>query len=156
MHRLLFLCTGNYYRSRFAELLFNALAATNALDWRADSRGLAIEKGINNVGPISLTALATLGTLGIVVSAATRYPLQVQAEDLQQAEIIIALQEAEHRPYLRDRYPPWVDHVEYWHVHDVVPTSAYNPLQEIETEVRRLMLRLSAPAQRDHSGGSET
>jgi protein-tyrosine phosphatase len=146
MHRLLFLCTGNYYRSRFAELLFNALAAAEALDWQADSRGLALEKGINNVGPISLTALTTLKTLGIAVNAITRSPLQVQEADLQQAEIIIALQEAEHRPYLRDRYPAWVDRVEYWHVRDVVPTPVYNPLQEIEMEVRRLLLRLAVPA----------
>ena len=39
--RVLFLCTGNYYRSRFAEILFNQLAPTRGLNWRADSRGLA-------------------------------------------------------------------------------------------------------------------
>ncbi len=47
-HKLLFLCTGNYYRSRFAELLFNHLAAQVGLDWRADSRGVATEMGIYN------------------------------------------------------------------------------------------------------------
>ena len=31
MYKLLFLCTGNYYRSRFAELLFNAMAAPKEL-----------------------------------------------------------------------------------------------------------------------------
>ena len=39
--RLLFLCTGNYYRSRFAELLFNALAREAGLSWIASSRGIA-------------------------------------------------------------------------------------------------------------------
>ena len=38
---VLFLCTGNYYRSRFAEILFNHLAGQSKLAWRADSRGLA-------------------------------------------------------------------------------------------------------------------
>jgi hypothetical protein len=37
---MLFLCTGNYYRSRFAELLFNHLAKQRGLDWQATSRGL--------------------------------------------------------------------------------------------------------------------
>ena len=38
---VLFLCTGNYYRSRFSEYLFNALAEKKGLlSWRATSRGL--------------------------------------------------------------------------------------------------------------------
>ena len=40
LKRLLFLCTGNYYRSRYAEILFNAIASTIRLTWRADSCGL--------------------------------------------------------------------------------------------------------------------
>ena len=142
-HTLLFLCTGNYYRSRFAELLFNALAAEAGLPWRASSRGLAIEKGSNNIGPISRTAVEVLRTLGLDVEAAYRYPMQVQEHDLRQADVIIALQEAEHRPYLRAQYPAWVEEVEYWHVRDMDPTPAYNPLQEIAAEVRRLIRRLS-------------
>jgi protein-tyrosine phosphatase len=38
--KILFLCTGNFYRSRFAEELFNHLARQKRLDWVADSRGL--------------------------------------------------------------------------------------------------------------------
>jgi protein-tyrosine-phosphatase len=39
---VLFLCTGNYYRSRFAEVLFNSVAGKLGLSWVASSRGLAL------------------------------------------------------------------------------------------------------------------
>lgn len=39
---ILFLCTGNYYRSRHAEAVFNHHAAAVGLGWRATSRGLAL------------------------------------------------------------------------------------------------------------------
>jgi protein-tyrosine phosphatase len=145
MNTLLFLCTGNYYRSRFAELVFNALAAQRRLPWQAESRGLAIERGINNVGPISRTVLETLIALGIDRPVALRYPLQVQEHEFTGAALIIALQEAEHRPLLHERYPAWVDKVVYWHVRDVHPSPTYNPLQEIAQEVQRLISRLAQP-----------
>jgi protein-tyrosine phosphatase len=34
----------HYYRSRFAEHLFNALAPKHGLSWMATSRGLALER----------------------------------------------------------------------------------------------------------------
>lgn len=143
MYKLLFLCTGNYYRSRFAELLFNALAPQYKLPWQAWSRGVAIETGVKNVGPMSPLALDMLQALGINSDGCTRYPVQAQEEDLQAADLIVALQEAEHRPYLGARYPAWVDSVEYWHVRDGAPSPAYNPLQEIVREVQHLITRLS-------------
>jgi protein-tyrosine phosphatase len=54
---VLFLCTGNYYRSRFAEELFNHEAERASLPWIAQSRGLALERGTNNVGPIAPVVL---------------------------------------------------------------------------------------------------
>ena len=62
---VLFLCTGNYYRSRFAEILFNSVAGKMGLPWKASSRGLALERGVNNVGPIAASAVAALGALGV-------------------------------------------------------------------------------------------
>ena len=145
MDTVLFLCTGNYYRSRFAELLFNALASLQHVPWQAFSRAVALEAGVRNAGPMSPLVLQALHTLGITEAGLMRYPMQVQEDDLQAADRIIALHEAEHRPYLRARYPAWVEQVEYWHVRDGVPTPAYNPLQEIGHAVQQLLVRLSAP-----------
>jgi protein-tyrosine-phosphatase len=60
---VLFLCTGNYYRSRFAEVLFNSVAGRMRLPWQASSRGLALERGVNNVGPMAVSALTSLEAL---------------------------------------------------------------------------------------------
>jgi protein-tyrosine-phosphatase len=38
--RVLFVCSGNFYRSRLAELLFNEAAEKAGVVWRAESRGL--------------------------------------------------------------------------------------------------------------------
>jgi protein-tyrosine phosphatase len=148
MHTLLFLCTGNYYRSRYAECVFNAMVTEQQLSWHAISRGLALERGINNTGPISQTVRAALHTLGIDIPVPIRYPLPVQEREFASADLIIALQEEEHRPLLRERYPAWVDRVLYWQVRDVRPSPAYNPLQEIEQEVRHLIHRLAQSALR--------
>src|SRR5438445_5832879 len=57
---VLFLCTGNYYRSRFAEALFNSVAGKMGLPWQVSSRGLALERGVNNVGPMAVAAVKAL------------------------------------------------------------------------------------------------
>jgi protein-tyrosine phosphatase len=143
MKKILFLCTGNYYRSRFAEHLFNDLADKQGLDWQADSRGLALERGINNVGPISQYTIATLGELGITLSENERFPLQASDADFANADKIIALDESEHRPLMRDRYPKWENQIEYWLVHDVDITPATTALPAIETRLRQLVTELN-------------
>src|SRR6202162_592262 len=83
---VLFLCTGNYYRSRFAEVLFNSVAGKMGLPWRAFSRGLALERGVNNVGPVAVSAVQALEVLGVrAVDAVTRLPAQVTTDDLERA-----------------------------------------------------------------------
>ena len=141
-NKILFLCTGNYYRSRFAEILFNSRAIQAKLNWRADSRGLALEKGVNNIGPVSKYALKVLEERGIELTDAPRYPIQVQGIDFEEADLIVALKEAEHRPYLSKQHPIWVDKVEYWHIHDGFPTEEYDPLKETEREINALIQRL--------------
>jgi protein-tyrosine phosphatase len=148
MNTLLFLCTGNYYRSRYAECVFNAVATEQRLSWQAISRGLALDRGANNTGPISQTVCEALRTLGIDVPVPIRYPLPVQEHEFVSADLIIALEEAEHRPLLRERHPVWVDSVLYWQIRDVRPSPAYNPLQEIAQEVQHLIHRLAQSALR--------
>jgi len=135
---VLFLCTGNYYRSRFAEILFNSVAGKMGLPWRASSRGLALERGVNNIGPIAPEALQALTQRGLrAPEECTRLPVQVTTEDLNTADLIIALKETEHRPLLRERFPAWAERVEHWHIND-----APEALALIETEVMDLMARL--------------
>src|ERR1700741_3232543 len=98
---VLFLCTGNYYRSRFAEVLFNSVAGKIGLPWKASSRGLALERGVNNVGPMALSAISALEALGVRgTDAVTRLPAQVTSDDLERAALIVALKHAEHLPLL--------------------------------------------------------
>jgi len=144
--QVLFLCTGNYYRSRFAEELFNHLAAARELDWRADSCALAIERGMFNIGPISSDSLAALRRLGIDLPEPIRAPRGICLDDLSRSERIIALKEAEHRPLLAARFPQWAQRTEYWHVDDLDCASADEALGQIETLVRGLIDRLPGSA----------
>src|SRR5215467_9372486 len=103
--RLLFLCTGNYYRSRFAEILFNSVAQRMGLPWKALSKGLALERGVNNVGPMEVSAVKALEALGIgAAEAVARFPIQVTADDFTRADRVVALKQAEHLPLLRERF----------------------------------------------------
>jgi protein-tyrosine phosphatase len=140
---LLFLCTGNYYRSRFVELLFNHHATHAALPWRAASRGIAIELGVNNRGPISSGALAALQDRGIVPAEPVRFPLQAQDEDFRHAHRIIALEEAEHRPLLTQRFPHWLSRVEFWQVPDVPRAAVADGVALMSHQVLELICVLT-------------
>ncbi len=143
---LLFLCTGNYYRSRFAEILFNALSAKTSLRWSAYSRGIATERGVNNIGPLSKYARLGLYARGIKLQNPLPFPQQLKREDLESADRIIALKEAEHRPLLDERFPNCGGDIEFWHIHDLDWAPANIALSAIESEVRKLLLRLTLDA----------
>ena len=143
---VLFLCTGNYYRSRFAEILFNHLAQQRGLNWRATSRGIARDFGAWNVGPISPHTCQALATREIALPDPLRDPMHCFAEDLSAADQVIALKEAEHRPMLAQNFAGWEDRVEYWHVHDVDQAHPDVALVEIENEVCSLIEKLLVPS----------
>jgi protein-tyrosine phosphatase len=145
---VLFLCTGNYYRSRFAEIVFNDLARQRGLEWRADSRGLAVGRCSTNVGPISRYAWEGLKARGLEEGADGRFPLQVSDADLGVADLIVAIKEAEHRPLLNLLFPDWVDRVEFWHIDDLDCAEPSEALSVLEEHVGALVERLQS-ADRD-------
>ena len=148
---VLFLCTGNYYRSRFAEVLFNSVAGKMGLPWQASSRGLALERGVNNVGPMAVAAVKALEALGVRAGdAVARLPAQVTTDDLEGADRIVALKQAEHLPLLQERFPAWTEKVEFWHVDD-----APEVLGLIEQEVMGLVARILGGGQRHESQPTE-
>jgi protein-tyrosine phosphatase len=142
MRSVLFLCTGNYYRSRFAEELFNYYAYRDRLNWMAQSRALAIEHGKENFGPLSPFVLKALKERGLVARGSSRYPQQCAVADLKDANLIIALKESEHRRLIIDRFPGWENRAEYWQVDDVGEAPPAVALCMIEAEVEAMLRQL--------------
>lgn len=140
---VLFLCTGNYYRSRFAEYYFQHLATESGLDWAADSRGLALDPF--NPGPISVHTREECVRLGVVVDA-ERYPQDAAECDFTRATLVIAVKEQEHRPLMRRRFPHWENRIEYWAVHDLDVEPARMALPVLKRQVEELIERLKQTA----------
>lgn len=132
--KILFLCTGNYYRSRFAEYYVRHKANELGWDWTVDSRGLGLTS--NNVGPLSHYTTTECDRLGISYQPC-RFPLALTASDLEQADWTIALKETEHRPMMQRLFPDWEHRVVYWQVHDIdcqAPEEALPHLRQLLDE----------------------
>ena len=128
---VLFVCTGNYYRSRFAEALFTHLAECRRLRWQADSRGLWEGPNVNE-GPISMLARQALESRGVPFDS-----------DLESSSVVVVLDEGEHRPMIQRRFPEWVDRVRYWGVHDLPLCPPDEALVAIEWQVGCLIDELA-------------
>ena len=139
---VLFLCSGNYYRSRFAELLFNHLVAKTTLAYRADSAGLWPNCRRHNIGSISAHTVAALRERGVSLPDSHRVPRDVREADIRAAALTVALKEAEHRPIVIERFPNLLERIEFWHVHDVEDAPPSEAIPLIETNVRALIERL--------------
>jgi protein-tyrosine phosphatase len=143
MKQVLFLCTANYYRSRFAEHLFNWLAPQAGLRWSADSR--ALDPGPwDNIGAISRYAVEGLRSLGVPLDAAPRRPRPLALADLACADLVIAVKEAEHRSLMARQFPLWTERVEYWHIDDLDCADPCEAIPALEAKVRDLIERLGA------------
>jgi protein-tyrosine phosphatase len=141
---ILFLCTGNYYRSRFAEALFNHHAMAHKLPWRAISRGLAIDR-VTERDDLSCFTLAALTERNIDCQNTSPKRNALTSGDLADADLVIALCGIEHRPMLEQAHPLWVDHIVYWGVHDLPHWSPNRALPEIEKQVLWLLETLADP-----------
>jgi len=149
MKVVLFLCTGNYYRSRYAEEMFNFVAPFECPGWKATSRGIAVDLGTNNVGPIAGSTILGLRKQGMDFNPLlARMPLQLEIAHLESADHIVALKKEEHLPLMHERFPSWLaatdpGRVEYWHVHDIDRMAPEQALPLIEEQLHGLMRRLS-------------
>ncbi|WP_261341845.1 arsenate reductase/protein-tyrosine-phosphatase family protein [Mucisphaera calidilacus] len=136
---MLFLCTGNYYRSRFSEQWFNHLSSERGLAVRANSRALGLDEDPYFSYPtIAVRTLEKLESLGLEPDPA-RLPLQVVEEELASAALVVAIKEAEHRQRLAAKFPGWEERVRYWHVHDLDGATPEEALGELEVLVGELV-----------------
>jgi len=137
---VLFICTGNFYRSRFAEAVFNHYAELAGIRERAVSRGLATHLVDSELSPFTARALAERA---IPMHRTSLLPTQLTIADLTRCRVRIALHDDEHRPMIAARYPDWVDRVQYWSVSDL-PLAPEIALPLIETNVLALIEQLQA------------
>ncbi len=141
MKQVLFVCSANYYRSRFAEHLFNWLAPQVDLPWKADSRGLLVDYW-GEIGPISRHAVDALNERDIPINGNNRRPRQLSDTDLTDSDLVVAVKEAEHRPLMRAQFPQWEDQVVYWHVDDLDCAGPEEAIPQLEANVQELVDRL--------------
>lgn len=121
-------------------MLFNVLASQRNLAWRADSRGLAL--GASNVGPIYPRVLDHLKELGYLAEPEPRLPARLEMVDLEAADLVIALNESEHRPLMLQRFEQWADQIQYWDVPDLHFMKAEEAFSRIEMRTASLVQQL--------------
>lgn len=138
-HTVLFLCSGNFYRSRYAEALFNYAAARRLPHWEAESFGfkphLAKEE-------LAWQAREALAAKRIPISLTREKPTKVSARNLIDATLVVALLEKEHRPMMRKDFPVFENHTIYWNVRDIDEIPAEEALPLIEELVETLVEEL--------------
>lgn len=113
-----------------------------ALNGRSASRGLALERGQNNVGPISKYARQGLLSRNIQLSDDFRFPLSLTEADLNKAHQVIAVDETEHRPLMQARFPDWENKIDYWCVHDIDQAIPDDALKQLENHIHDLISKL--------------
>lgn len=138
---VLFICTGNFYRSRHAEAFLNWEAGRMGLPLRAFSRGLLTSMVAEEPTRLAPGTAARLAELGIPADLTAPRPVQLAEADLRRAHLTVALRRAEHRPLLASGHPGWEDRVEYWDVRDIDELSPSVALPRIEDAVRGLLAR---------------
>lgn len=136
---VLFICTGNFYRSRHAEAVFNWHAHRSGLAIRAFSRGLLTSMVADEPTRLSPNTARRLAELGIGEHLTAPAPIQLTEEDLLRAGRAIALRKDEHWGMVRRAHPEWVDRIEYWDVRDIDELGPHEALPAIEQRVVELV-----------------
>lgn len=138
---VLFLCTMNYYRSRFAHIYFNHLSRQTAL--RADSRGLMVDQ--YHLTGLSQPAQEALRKAGVTTRPEDhRDPILATPHDLETARCVIALYRREHEPMVLQRYRAQRRLVAYWDIQDLDEAPSHQALPQCQALVQDLFARLQA------------
>ncbi len=134
----LFLCTGNCFPGRCAGALFNSVALKMGLPWTSASRLLTLEKNLKKAGKLTPAVLNIVNAMGLrATDEWAQPPTPLSMDDLEKADWVVALNQAQHLPLLKERFPAWVEKVESWRIDD-----SPEALARIEHEVMDLTARL--------------
>lgn len=145
---ILFLCTGNYFRSRFCEEWFNyCVRIRNHQDLlEAKSAGLGVQPGNGNIGPMAVEAMAALSARGLVLDQALLHlPHQLSEAELIEANCVVAVDAEAHRPMIQAQFPAWESRIHFWDVKDLGECDVgVDPITQLQHRVEELVDRLGS------------
>lgn len=132
--RVIFVCSGNFYRSRFAEEYFNATAKKKGLSCYSESRGTLVDPtaapGEPGMSPETVTQLEKRGITPVGTNLSRR---AMTPHDVTEFDLFVALNGEEHLPAMAQAgYPP--DRTLAWDIRDGVTV--------VEEEFPRLVKKI--------------
>ncbi len=86
-----------------------------------------------------MATVEALARRGVALPTPYRDPLPATAADFAQADWVIAIKEAEHRPMMQRKFAAWADRITYWHIHDLDVWSADEGLAHLAAQIERVM-----------------
>jgi len=145
LHRVVFVCTGNFYRSRLAEEIFRFYAKSSQGDPVAFSRGLMVNGDLKGMHSGALSYLTAMG----IDPAPVRDPMPLMVDELISANHLVLLNKSEHEPLMEREfkavYRKFVSRnaVTCWNVFDVcAPTRGWKqdlrPGQPLESALEHI------------------
>ena len=140
MYNILFVCTGNIFRSRFAEEVFNHLCKINGVDAIAFSAGLQV--GRYKQRKIYWPAMNELERLKIEPLRSNEDSVHINDIDVSIYDQIICMDEEEHKPMVRSNELLSGFIFQYWNIVDMpkVPSDISLPrcYKKVETLIDQL------------------
>ena len=140
MNNILFVCTGNIFRSRFAEEVFNHLCKINGVDATAFSAGLQV--GRYNQRKIYRPAMNELERLKIEPLRSNEDSVHINDIDVSIYDQIICMDEEEHKSMVRSNELLSGFTLQYWNIVDMpkVPSDISLPkcYKKVETLIDQL------------------
>jgi len=141
---VLFLSNDNHCCGRFCEELFNHLAAQSGLRWEAISRGLRPAAAGRWAYPMSPIAVDFLRRRRVRARNSLRPPLGVTHLDFQVSRVVLALDEAQHRPMIERDWRQYADWVSYWQGGVLDERLPADTFKRLEGRMERLIEHLGS------------
>ena len=141
MHKVLFVCTANIFRSRFSEEVYNHLVSQKNIPSKAFSAGLKV--GVYRTRKIYRKALEQLDHLDIKPIRKNELSVHVDDLSLSDFNVIICMDEKEHKPMVKvNQKLKYID-VKYWNIVDEPKVSSDISLPNCYRKVEKLVSQIA-------------
>ncbi len=141
MHKILFVCTANIFRSRFSEEVYNHLINQIDLPSIAFSAGLQVGNYITR--RMYRPALEQLDLLQIKPMRKNELSIHIDKLKLSDYKKIICLDEKEHKPMVEANGKLKDFNIEYWDIVDEPRVSSHISLPKCYKKVEELVNQVS-------------